>query len=77
MAVLFKLQMQFYTEEPGLYSCYHLFDLFVCMLLYQVWIVFAVFSIFSVTFFYTFEKRLYFILFATAKTKMKFYELKN
>jgi len=51
--------------------------LFVCMLLYQVWIVFAVFSIFSVTFFYTFEKRLYFILFATAKTKMKFYELKN
>jgi len=31
MAVLFKLQMQFYTEEPGLYSCYHLFDLFVCL----------------------------------------------
>lgn len=53
--------------------------LFFCMLLYLVWIIFAVFSIFLffLFFLHLFEKRLYFILFATAKTKMKFYELRN
>lgn len=73
--------MQFCTRnlQIGLYSCYHLWIfllLFVCCCTLCGW--FLLYSQFLVcSFLHLFEKRLYFILFATAKTRMKFYELKN
>lgn len=89
MAVLCKLQMQFYTEEPAdflwtlqlfLSFGFFCYCLFVCCTKCGSFLLYSqiFFFFFPCPFFlHLFEKRLYFILFATAKTKMKFYELRH